>query len=454
MRDENYFFYLDHDMLTLTSINRENQNYIDIFFEVLDKKEETPNVMEGNIAGAGNTILFFIKRRIYKSMGEYKFQILSYIEYDNEIKLIERLSMQCKELDAFYSIRKAYDFEMFHPTGEVNLRVNSLDSSRDDLSFLINGKSIRATLSISRNVSSSSNSPVTINSTIAFTFEKSNDYSFFMKIVNLIKDFLKIVTYRRNISIEQVILKEKNEEGTYRNVGKLVFPEEQEFERESDKLINQRMIDFSILKQHTADLFQLLASGEIYKDHIPQNSKDKNIITPARFILITAAFEWEFRSSYGNVKAAENSSYKKIQTDIMNHIDVLIKTNSGKKKKYARTFQKIVSNSGMSLSEKILKVLGDAEGILNKYIDYLYSINEIEGVKHSDIAERLQIQRNNYAHGNIDKDLDFLVILDLLVLEWLIYVLVLRKAKMSDAQIDHAINKLFARNFSLEPLKE
>lgn len=34
LMDDNYFFYLDHDELTLTSINQEKSNYIDIFLKL------------------------------------------------------------------------------------------------------------------------------------------------------------------------------------------------------------------------------------------------------------------------------------------------------------------------------------------------------------------------------------------------------------------------------------
>lgn len=451
--NNDFFFHLYNCELTLTSLNQEKQYYIDAFFEFFEKKEEIPDVLEGRTLNSRNTILFFIKRKITTSIGSYKFEIDSYIEYEDEIRSIERLTIYSKELDWFYNLNKSYDYEMMHPTGEINLRVNSFDLNTDHFSFLLDKKPIEATFSIERNIARPSNNPVTLNSTISFTFEKNNDHSFFMKIVSLTRDFLKIVSYRRNITINHVILKEKNEMGKFRKIGILIFPEQEDIIRESEKYTRERIIDFEIIQNNITELFQLLATEQLYKEHIPQNSQDKNFITPARFILITAAFEWEFRSSYGNVKETENSSYREIQTDVMKHLEELISNNSGKKKKYAKSLYKVISNSSMSLSEKILRVLQDSEGILNVFINNLYLLNGIEKVKHSDMAERIQIQRNNYAHGNIDKELNFLVILDLIVLEWAIYVLILRKARMNDEQISHSINKLFARNFNLKPLK-
>lgn len=451
--NDKYFFHLQRDELTLTSLNQEKQNYIDAFFDLLNKKEENPDILEGQISISNKTILFFIKRQITKSLGEYKFQIYSYIEYEDESRNIERLSIYSDELDWFYNLKNSYKYEMTHPTGEVNLRVNSFDLNIDHFKFLIGEKPIEGSFSIARNISMPSNNPITLNSIISFTFEKNNNHSFVMNLVNLTRDFLKIVSYRRNISINQVTLNEKVDGNKYRKVGVLVFPVEEEILKENEKYIRERIIDFDILQENTAELFQLLASDQLYKEHIPQNSKDKNIITPARFILITAAFEWEFRSLYGNLKETENSLFNEVQTDVLKHLEDLINSSSGKKKKYAKSLRKLISNSSMNLAEKILRVLKDSEDILNIYIDNLYSMNGIEKVKHSEMAERIQIQRNNFAHGNIDKELNFLVVLDLIVLEWAIYVLILRKAKLSSEQISHSINKLFSRNIHLKPLK-
>ena len=62
------------------------------------------------------------------------------------------------------------------------------------------------------------------------------------------------------------------------------------------------------------------------------------------------------------------------------------------------------------------------------------------------MGDRLQKQRNNYAHGNIDKELNTDVILDILVLEWVNYSMVFKMIGYTDMQIAKLINGIFHLN--------
>ena len=59
------------------------------------------------------------------------------------------------------------------------------------------------------------------------------------------------------------------------------------------------------------------------------------------------------------------------------------------------------------------------------------------------MATRIQNQRNNFAHGNIDKDINSDVILDIIILEWVNYAMVLKKIGYSDEEIIKLIDVIF-----------
>lgn len=103
------------------------------------------------------------------------------------------------------------------------------------------------------------------------------------------------------------------------------------------------------------------------------------------------------------------------------------------------------------MSEKLLWAIQEFDDVLNVFIKHLYKLNNVEASEYSyrAIAERIQTQRNNIAHGNIDRELNRLVILDFLVLEWLYYVLVLDDIGLSKEYIKKCIDKLFKRNLGL-----
>lgn len=90
--------------------------------------------------------------------------------------------------------------------------------------------------------------------------------------------------------------------------------------------------------------------------------------------------------------------------------------------------------------------------MLSDFIENLYKLNGIEENEYSYniIAERIGSQRNNYAHGQIDREMNYLVVLDFIVLEWLIYSMRLKQMQFEENSIKKMINELFGRNFYIE----
>lgn len=164
---------------------------------------------------------------------------------------------------------------------------------------------------------------------------------------------------------------------------------------------------------------------------------------------MTAGFEWQFKSIYGNVKSKKNENFSNIKEEICSFIDDLISNNTGKKKKYSKEFKKIIDHKDMRLKEKIKYALKNNSEEIDIFIRTLYSINSLEEPSYEQIGKRLSKERNNYAHGNISAEIDHLVVLDVLVVEWLLYIMVLKEANYSSQVIKKIINKLFNRNVAL-----
>lgn len=66
------------------------------------------------------------------------------------------------------------------------------------------------------------------------------------------------------------------------------------------------------------------------------------------------------------------------------------------------------------------------------------------------MGERLSQQRNNYAHGNLDKDFVGLSLLDLIFLEIVLYAMQLKYYGLEDIKIEKAINELFHKNIMIK----
>ena len=69
----------------------------------------------------------------------------------------------------------------------------------------------------------------------------------------------------------------------------------------------------------------------------------------------------------------------------------------------------------MTLSDKINWALIEFSDVLDVFIKSLYKFNNVKEVKYNEISERIQTQRNNIAHGNIDQEFNSLIILDFLI---------------------------------------
>lgn len=83
--------------------------------------------------------------------------------------------------------------------------------------------------------------------------------------------------------------------------------------------------------------------------------------------------------------------------------------------------------------------------LIDPFAEYLFSINK-EKLDYNKTSERLAEQRNNYAHGNLDKEFKDIVVLDLMLLQKIVYIMQLKRSSVSDLKIKHAVNHLFHMN--------
>lgn len=453
--DKEYFFTFNNFILKIIPKNEVYVSIDDInaMFN-WTKVVSVPDYLKGKLLDNNKYVYFFIKEHKNHTIntGIHEFEIYAYIESEYEDIEVERISINNEELNYFYNSANSYENVSIESTGKINIDVKEHDKVSNGVAFKFGETDINVSLDVSRNICTNSNKPLTLETRLSYDFPATKDLDFIFKLVYLTKDFLSFVSYRKNIYISKISLSKKRSDGKYLNYGELFINVDRDMVKESDDFIRQRIIKFELIEKNWSNIFQALSESKIYLNHIPYNSKDLRIITPARFVLITAAFEWEFRNIYGDIKSNENDKFKKAKFEILDFIDEKIEINKGKDKeyrKYMKDYKSLIDRHDMRLSGKIERCLKDNYNILDIFIKNLYGINEIQDIEYSQIANRLQTQRNNYAHGNIDKDIDTLVILDLIVLEWCIYALILKECRVEEKDIQRCINQLFKRNMAI-----
>lgn len=195
-----------------------------------------------------------------------------------------------------------------------------------------------------------------------------------------------------------------------------------------------------MIANHLSTLWQFIADNKLYAEHLPENSIDDRHYTIARMILIMAAFEWNANSF---LDTSSSTSLKAVvKDDILAALQALSTGYNSKKKRYLKSFVKQIELYDISLSNKIQFALNKYEDILLPFIKFIYALNKepLTTDYKKIIGDRIQAHRNAFAHGNIQKEIDFNIILDLHVLQWLVYCIILEAMGFADVEIKKVVH--------------
>lgn len=278
-----------------------------------------------------------------------------------------------------------------------------------------------------------------------FEFEPTNEFGFVLRLWRIARDFLRYLCYRRDVYLPTVKLSAPCDDGKHEEFA--VFHVIGEDREPSVKDIKSgRYIKQGLIAGHEGQILTDIASGELYLRHIPESYDSGRHKDAAKFVMITAAFEWEFRRNYpSGIKKSETTL--KAEDEAEKRLQELLDNGCCKKLKKIYTFLKKLVRSD-SLQSEIKQIEKDYSEIINLFGEHLYSLSN-EKLIYSDMGQRLADQRNNFAHGNLDKDFIDLSLLDLIFLERIVYAMQLKHYGIETSKIQNAINDLFHCGFAL-----
>lgn len=259
------------------------------------------------------------------------------------------------------------------------------------------------------------------------------------------KQFIQFLCYRKNVEFSKVELAAPCENGTHETFAELYVLDEG-VDTEIQTLKDGRYIKQAYISGHEGQILSDIASEKLYLRHLPDSFQSGKHIDAARFVMITAAFEWEFDRLFpdGICKSKERVEAELIVSQKLNE---LIDTSSGKTKKIYKSLLKCIERRP-SLANKIEKIGSDMGALLEPFGQQLYGFNK-EELNYTDMGKRLGDQRNYFAHGDLDKDFIGLSLLDLIFLQRIIYAIQLKISGLEDKQIQRAINDLFQCRFAI-----
>ena len=369
-----------------------------------------------------------------------------YILNKKDKEKIDRIAIKGPEITHIFPTTVALNKIDWSLDGKIGVSTKSFDETttakekfnmNDNDLFIYFGISVSGTYKTGQ-------SPISLDSTMYIEFDSTDDYEFIISLIKISKQLIQYLCYRRNIIFSKVELAAPTQNGLHDSFATLYESNqiniEETYPNEKEKLIK-----YDYIQGHLGEILNDIISGKIYLGHIPESYEIGRRKNAGSFILITAGFEWEFeRSNPNGIEKDEKT--KKAEDNVTNIIENLIKENTGKAKEIFKFLKKLIGAD--SLESRIVEY-GKCYGyISNIFGDNLYNINN-EQLDYRQMGKRLAEQRNNFAHGNIDKEFIGLSLLDLIYLEYIIYIMQLKFYKLDEDNIKYAINDLFGCNIAL-----
>lgn len=361
-------------------------------------------LLVGRRSESESVIIFLPQRNTNMTPFNYDFlvKIDAWFECNDEKQRINRMTFSAPEVDRIYPFNLAWD-EKFQ-TREIPPQ-KLLESPKRR--FYINQCENRP-LNVEKKrgkkhwvdayfgvepVSDSQDN--VFRSFLAFEFKPTVNRPFLFTLWRVAKRFLQFLCYRRNVFLPEAKLfgPDLKDNAILHVLGESGPQDDEALEK--NRCVKQAHIAGSEEK-----ILSAIASYLLVFWHFPESSVEGGYIDPGRFILITAAFEWEYKR-WKKIKRPKTALHENIK----------------------------------EISKLFDNVVGDYAKILFRCNGQTFAVDKM--------AKRFADQRNRYAHGNLDELFDGMALLGVVHMEHLIYAMQLRRFGVDDLNIQRAVNELF-----------
>ena len=460
-KDIEYFFILENDEeLSLIPKDGFKEKSNALFFKPLDNGipgalvpihpiVETDYLI--GISSETNEKIIMIPKSY--QIGHYNFVlkiiIKTVIKLNKKSSEISKLNFYSDELNYLYNTKKTIESVSKDIDKEIELKLKSFEAVNFETEvFNIDGRNVKCNFDIDKIFTGKDlENPLKIKTRMSFEFEATDDYMFVIKLYYVAKKSIQLLTYRQNINFKEIYTCFLNNDSLYEKNGVIIVNDKTEIE---DKvIISKRFMAIDYLKDYIHKIFQEIASATLYTRHIPLSYEDSNIITESSFVLTTAGFEWEFSQLFpeGKEKTQARIDAENIVISELNQIEQNYIGKNGRVREICKNLNKFVDMKG--LDSNIKYTFEQLDSIVRIFSNQLYRLKGEEAI-YSDIGERLAKQRNDFAHGNLNKEFVDLAFLDVVFLQRVIYIMQLKRIGVDDINIKKCINDLFQCNLLIE----
>ena len=375
--------------------------------------------------------------------------IQAYIIYNSRGNGIKKISFECPEINSIYSTRQAIETKRYSD-GVFEIKTLKIDTSNEERQFFnVDGKDVEVYFDIIQKTTQEViKPPLSLQSCMCFRFDPTCDIDFINKLHQIARCFMEYVCYRKDIFFQKIQIYTEatdNTKMTFQNGEFFVVGDKAPIDEQSIK--DGRCIKHYYIAEAETSILTAIAENTLYMRHLPESREAGQHINAARFVMITAAFEWEFKKLYPSGLRRKDASIK-AEEAASQVLTALINESKGKLKDLYKSLLK--NGIGFApLQAKMVQVGKDLDSIISPFGKYLCAINKKE-LNYSKMGERLASQRNHYAHGDLDEEFIGDSLLDLIFLERILYAMQLKRFGVSEKNIQHSINDLFHCNIAIE----
>lgn len=443
-----------------------NPKPISEWFALSDRGKFIQNIKLHGITSRNKMVMFEVPERYSDDNGFLSFDV--YFAYEYEKSRCQNFSEDGKpkykennirgmkftgiDVDAFYPPQKAYCIELLE-NKEIAAKVDINKSVEVSLGTIEwKDVEIKFTAQFTTKYSFCAFNPFHSSSEIIAYFSKEVSFDFVEELYFGVYQTFRYIMRRSNIVFKNVEIFDVNEKKQRYIFGKF-YDFRINNDNETNSKLKDRVLSYDCIGKKSAELLKKFLEGVIYIDHLPENIDKTNEFGPDRMLFDFVAFEREYANLYPE-ELVRSKEYIEAKNDTLDILNKLINVKSGKVKEYVKSFHKRISADENSLSDRITKVIKDCLPIMEPFLIYElgkeYNIEKNKIIPLDNMVKKMNILRNDMAHGNLDIKMECEHISGFAILESLLYAMRLKALGIEDEKIQEGIIRIMGYNISLK----
>lgn len=450
-RKEIFPFSFSKNKVTIhpSNIDKWNELYSDWFLKDFNTKSNKwlDKIIIDGITDNHKGVKFFVTDNPSYFNGYYTYSVDYMYVYNinpetNDMYSIKGIRFKGPEINYFYNVKDyiSSDFQTKNNTFERFYLELKNKEDKNFGKFRWHSYSISIKGSFSWKKENDIYGPLEINSLLVLELSREcNDLKKLIELINVQRKVMFFSCYRKNITFNEINTYCFTENKLRSQIGNFYIFKNNNFE--DDKTILKQIISINDTDNFYSKLYKLSVDNKIYTTHICRDNHERNLYTPDRILSIIIAFEHSFKIFYPNVKIQSNE-FDNAKNEIINFINGQINESSGKLKDKYKKIKNSVQKLDISYGERLKYALNDNYTILREFIGKRYGVKNPRLII-SRCSNRVNLIRNQIAHGKLDLKYKPINSNDIYLIELLLYSMTLKYIGLDEKIIKEKIKCLF-----------